>query len=331
MKKILFAFSLLLLTSLTFAQQYTIKFATLAPEGSTWINIMKEYDAAVRAESGGKLGFRIYAGGVAGDEKDVLRKIRLGQFQSAGITGNGITEIAKPARVLDAPFFFKNASEIDHVVNQFDGELRKEFQNGGFELLGWAEVGFVYVFTNSPVAKVSDMKSLKMWEWEGDPVADATFKTIGVNPIQLSITDVHQSLQTGLINGVYASPLACVSLQWFTSSKYMMDYPLTNSMGAVVVSKRDYDKLPADLQQILSKNGIKFMRKLTELSRSDNQKSLETLKKNKIQFVKPDATEAKTYDEIGRKARQLMVNNLFSQDLLSRVEKSLMDFRKGGK
>lgn len=318
---------IVLLAALLPAQEFTVKFATLAPEGSTWINVMKEFDQTVRKESGGRLGFRIYAGGVAGDEKDVMRKIRLGQFHSAGITGFGIGEISKAVRILDAPFLFRSSAEVDHVLQAFDGELRKEFENNGYVLLGWAEVGFVYVFTNTPVAKIADMKSVKMWEWEGDPVADATFKQIGINPIQLSITDVLTSLQTGLINGVYISPLAAVSLQWFTATKYMMDLPLTNSMGAVVISKREYDKMPADLQQLLLKHGAVFMRKLTELSRKDNQKSLETLKKNGIRFVKPDANEARSYDEIGRLARQAMAGKLFSPDLLARVEKALADFR----
>lgn len=316
-----------LLAALLPAQEFTVKFATLAPEGSTWINVMKEFDQTVRKESGGRLGFRIYAGGVAGDEKDVMRKIRLGQFHSAGITGFGIGEISKAVRILDAPFLFRSSAEVDHVLQAFDGELRKEFENNGYVLLGWAEVGFVYVFTNTPVAKIADMKSVKMWEWEGDPVADATFKQIGINPIQLSITDVLTSLQTGLINGVYISPLAAVSLQWFTATKYMMDLPLTNSMGAVVIAKREYDKMPADLQQLLLKHGSVFMRKLTEQSRKDNQKSLETLKKNGIRFVKPDANEARSYDEIGRQARQAMAGRLFSPDLLARVEKALADFR----
>ena len=217
------------LPTFVFPQEFTIKFATLAPEGSTWITVMKEYDQAIRKESGGRVGFKIYPGGVAGDEKDVLRKIRLGQFHSAGITGVGIGEIAKSARILDAPFLFKNTAEIDYIVDQYDAELRKEFENGGYVLLGWAEVGFVYVFTNTPVTKVEDVRNVKMWQWEGDPVAEATFKSFGVNPIQLSISDVLTSLQTGLINGMYTSPLAGVSLQWYTATKYMLDYPLTNA------------------------------------------------------------------------------------------------------
>lgn len=314
------------------AQQYTIKFATLAPEGSTWINVMKEYDQVIRKESGGRLGFRIYPGGVAGDEKDVLRKIRLGQFQSAGITGVGIGEIAKSARILDAPFLFKNHAEVDYVLEQYDAELRKEFESGGYVLLGWAEVGFIYVFTNTPVTKVDDIRKVKMWQWEGDPVAEATFKAFGINPIQLSITDVLTSLQTGLINAMYISPLAGVSLQWYTATKYMLDYPLTNSSGAVVVSKKDFDKMPPDLQEILLRNGKQLMRKLTELSRQDNLKSLDVLKKNKITFTKPDAKEVPQYEEIGRSARRLMVGKLFSEDLLKRVEQSVANFRaKGGK
>jgi TRAP-type C4-dicarboxylate transport system substrate-binding protein len=323
-----FVITLLILVTQASAQEFTIKFATLAPEGSAWITVMKEYDQAIRKESGGRLGFKIYAGGVAGDEKDVIRKIRLGQFQSAGITGVGIGEIAKSARILDAPFLFKNHDEVDYVVDQYDGELRKEFENGGYVLLGWAEVGFVYVFTNTPITKVEDMRSVKMWQWEGDPVAEATFKAFGINPIPLSITDVLMtSLQTGLINGMYTSPLAGVSLQWCTATKYMLDYPLTNASGAVVIAKRDFDKMPPDIQEILLRNGKQLMRKLTELSRIDNTKSLDVLKKSKIIFTKPDANEIGRYEEIGKNARRLMVGKLYSEDLLNRVEKSVAGFR----
>ena len=331
MKRLLLLSLLLILATGSRAQEFTIKFATLAPEGSTWINIMREYDAAVRKESGGRLGFKIFPGGMAGDEKDVMRKIRLGQFNSAGITGFGIGDAAKAARVLDAPFLFKNSGEVDHILTQFDGEFNKEFENGGFVLLGWAEVGSVYIISKTPVTKIADLNNIKMWEWEGDPVADATFRTIGINPVQLSITDVVTSLRTGLITGAYASPLAIVSLQWNSATSHLMDYPLTNASGAVVISKRDYDKLPADLQQILLKNGRQFMRKLTEQSRKDNIKSLDVLKKNGMTFNKPDANETKSYEELGRKARRALIGKLYSEDLLNRVEKALSDYRAKNK
>ena len=151
-----FVITLLILVTQASAQEFTIKFATLAPEGSAWITVMKEYDQAIRKESGGRLGFKIYAGGVAGDEKDVIRKIRLGQFQSAGITGVGIGEIAKSARILDSPFLFKNHDEVDYVVGQYDAELRKEFENGGMSFLdGPRSDLFMFLLTRlSPKSKI---------------------------------------------------------------------------------------------------------------------------------------------------------------------------------
>lgn len=316
------------------AQPYIIKFATLAPEGSTWMNVMKEYDQSIRKESGGRVGFKLYAGGVAGDETDVLRKIRLGQYHSAGFTGVGMGKIAPMVRILDAPFFFKNHDEVDMVLEKFDGEFRKAFEDNGFVLLGWAEVGNVFVFTNKPITKVQDMDGVKMWQWEGDPVAEAAFKTLNLKTIPLSISDVLTSLQTGLIDGVYTSPLAAVSLQWFTAVKYMFNIPLTNSAGAVVIAKKEFDRYPQDIKDVLLKYGKSTMRKLTLLSRQDNEKSLGSLQKSKIVFTKPSSSKAaEEYDEIGRRARKSMAGKLYSEDLLSRVDRALAEYRAthGGK
>lgn len=313
------------------AQQHVIKFASLAPEGSTWLNVMREYDAAVRQESGGRLGFRIYPGGVQGEDKDVLRKIRLGQIQSAGFTGVGLGEIAPKLRILDAPFLFRNAAEVDHLTAAMDEEFRNALADNNFVLLGWAEVGFVYVFTNTPVRTPKDMNGVKMWMWEGDPIAEATFRAFGISPVPLSVVDVLTSLQTGLVNGAYTSPLAAIALQWYTRVKYMMDLPLANASGAVVISKKAYDALPADLREILLRNGRKYMTRLTAKSREENTASLATLKKNGVQPVSVSGDPAvQEYVEAGRRARRALVGKLYDQAFLDRVEKSIADFRAGG-
>lgn len=188
------------------AQEYTIKFATVAPEGTSWMNVMKEYGEAIRKESGGRMAFRVYAGAVQGDEKVVLRKIRSGQLHAGGFTGVAMGEIASKVRILDSPFLFRTYDEIDHIYEAFDGEFRKAFREGGYVLLGWAEVGFVHVFTNGQITKPQDLKSLKMWAWEGDPIAETLLRELGVSPIPLSMPDVMTSLQTGLIDAFYAPP-----------------------------------------------------------------------------------------------------------------------------
>jgi TRAP-type transport system periplasmic protein len=312
-----------------YSQQFIIKFATLAPEGTTWMNVMKEFDTAIRKESGGRMGFKLYPGGVQGDEKDILRKIKIGQISSAGITGVGIGEIAPKARILDSPFLFKTYDEVDCIYKSFDKEFNTAFEEGGFVLLGWAEVGFVYIFTNTPINKKEDMKNVKMWMWEGDPIAESAFNTLGISPIPLSITDVLTSLQTKLIDGFYTSPLGALGLQWWTKAKYVFSLHLADAAGAVVISKKMYDQLPTDLKEILLRNGKKYMSKLTSLSREDNAKALQTLRNKGLIFS--DQISKKLideYEESGKKARRSLINKLYTEEFLNRIENTLVEFRK---
>jgi TRAP-type transport system periplasmic protein len=328
------AAGIILASAQLWSQQYIIKFASIAPEGSTWVNMLREYDKAVRAESGGRLGFKIYAGGVQGEDKDVLKKIRLGQLHSAGFTGVGLGEIAPKVRILDSPFLFQNYDEVDHIYSAFAGEFDQAYRDNGFVLLGWAEVGFVYVFTNTPVRSLADMSNVKMWSWEGDLVAEETFKAFGLHPYPLSVVDVLTSLQTGLINGAYISPYAAIAMQWNTRVKYMMSVPLADACGAVVVAKRTFDALPADLQEILLRNGKKYMGELTRKSRQENADAIPTMKKNGLQVIEVNSPQTlKEYQAAGKRARQALAGKLYDQGFLDRVERSLDDFRKtkGGK
>jgi len=311
------------------AQEQTIKFATVAPEGTTWMNTMREFDAAIRKESGGRLGFKIYAGGVQGEDKDVMRRIRRGQLHSAGITGFGIGEISSTLRILDAPFLFRTHAEADYLHETFDDEFAREFESNGFILLGWAEVGFAYVFTNTPVRKPEDLGGTKMWMWEGDQVAEAAFRTLGVTPIPLSLVDVLTSLQTGLIDAAYGTPLSSIALQWYTRVKYMTHVPLANVSGAVVVAKKKFDALPPDLQEILLRNGKIYMDKLTRLSRKENEEAIGTLRRNGVEIIEVDDPGLRErYAEIGKKARESLAGVLYSKELLDRVESTLREYRQ---
>lgn len=320
----------LLLAPAGAAQEHVIKFASIAPDGSTWATVMRQYDAAVRKESGGRLGFRLYMGGSQGEDLDVIRKMRLKQLHSAGLTGVGLGEIAPKARILDSPFLFESYDEVDHVYTTFEREFAAAFEANGYVLLGWTEVGFAYVFTNTPVRKAEDMKGVKMWMWEGDPVAEAAFRTLGVSPIPLSVVDVLTSLQTGLINGAYASPLAAIVLSWYTRVKYMLTVPLADASGAVVISKTRFDALPDDLREILVRNGRRYLGELTRKSREENAAAIETLKKNGVQMVTMnDPKVLAEFVASGKRARQSLVGKLYDADFLARVEKAVADFRAG--
>jgi TRAP-type C4-dicarboxylate transport system substrate-binding protein len=328
-KRLQLIFMLLAVLSFTVAaQEYTIKFATIAPDGSTWMNVMREYDAAVRKESGGRLGFKIYPGGVQGDEKTVLRKIRVGQLQSGGFTGVGMGEIAPEVRILDSPFLVRNEAEVDMLYSRFGSEFEQAFEQGGYVVLGWAEVGFVHVFTATPIRTSADLKGIKMWTWEGDPIAETAFRTLGINPIPLSVIDVMTSLQTGLIDAFYTTPYAAIALQWYTRVKYMIDVPLADAAGSVLISKKFYDQLPKDLQEILLRNGHLYLSKLTQLSRKDNADAIKELVKRGIIILKANEKDLRDYVEVGNRSRRMLVGKLYSEDFLNRVEQSLAEYRK---
>ncbi len=328
MRFTLILFFLFTVVSFSFAQKVTIKFATLALEGSTWMEVMNDFAKEVQDKTGGAVKFKIYSGGRQGDEKDVLRKIRINQLHSAGFTGVGLGAILPEVRVLEAPFLFKNHQEVDYINERFFDRFAKGFEKKGFILLGWAEVGFVYVFTNTEIKTIDDFKGLKMWMWEGDPLAEHTFRAFGLSPIPLSVTDVLTSLQTGLIDAVYVAPLACVGLQWFTRVKYMIKPHLTNAIGAVLVSKRIFKKLNADQQKIVKEAGKKYFQKLTELSRKDNEKSIQVMRDQGIRVINiSDAATLQAFDEIGAKTRRELVGVLYGKDILEEIETALGEFR----
>lgn len=320
----------ILLSFSLFAQKakYTIKFATLAPEGSTWMNVMRELDKAVQEATNGEVAFKIYPGGIAGDEKDVVRKIRFNQYHSAGFTGVGLGEILPDERIFDSPMLFKNYAEVDYITGKYTPEFEKKFEEKGFILLGWTEVGFVYVFSQQPLRSLADVRKAKMWSWEGDPVAEETFKALEVQSIPLNVTDVLTSLQTNMVNAVYTVPLACVSMQWYTRLKYITNVRLANAMGAVLISKSMFSKLPENYQQIVRDLSRQYMKKLVELSRRENQQSLELMLKNGMQMVEVEPAELPLFEEASRKARYNLVGKLYPKDLLESIEKDLQEFRK---
>jgi TRAP-type C4-dicarboxylate transport system substrate-binding protein len=252
----------------------------------------------------------------------------VGQLHSAGFTGVGLGEVLPEVRILDSPFLFRSAEEIDHISSSLFDFFAQKFEEKGFILLGWAEVGFVYVFTDKPVYGLDDMSGVKMWMWEGDPIAEATFNAFDISPIPLSISDVLTSLQTNLIDGIYVSPLACTALQWHTKVKYMLNLPLANSNGAVLLSKKQFAKLSGEQQKILKDLSLKYLGKLTEMSRQDNATSLELIKETGIQFTEiQDKSKIEDFYKLGAKARKALVGKLYDQELLDQVEKSLETFR----
>lgn len=296
-----------------------LKIATVAPEGSTWMQVMREIDADVRRETHNEVGFKIYAGGVQGDELVVLRKVRSGQLQGGGLTGQGLGQIAPAVRVMEVPFLFSNYAQIDRVRDKLGGRLESILHDAGYTVLGWADVGFVYLFSKQPIATQADLKSAKMWLWEGDPLAEAFFHAASVVPVPLAITDVLTALQTRLVDAVYASPLACVATQWFTRVSSYTDFPVTFATGAVVVSNTAFEAIPAaEREKVLAVCRRKFG-ELQEKARKQDADALLEIEKSGVKKTAVTPAEAQRLTAIGRSVWPQQVGKLYPQELLDAV------------
>jgi TRAP-type C4-dicarboxylate transport system substrate-binding protein len=301
-------------------KKYLIKFATIAPEGSTWLKHMRRLDKTLKEKSQGQLGLRIYAGGIAGDELDVLRKIRIGQIHCAGFSGVGIAQILPMARILDLPFLFRNDQEIDHVHTALKDFFAARFREKGFEFLAWAEVGNVYLFSKKPIRKVGDLSGLKIWTWYGDPISKETFSIMGTNPIPLTIMDVTTALNTGMIDTFYAPPLGALALQWHTQVKYMNALPLAHATGAVLISSSFYKKIPPELSQMLKDEFERAMTDLTSVLRKQTEQSIKLIRDSGLEIIPvPPAQDLKlfykTHDQVAKK----LAGSIYPSELLDQV------------
>ena len=299
--------------------KHTFKVATIAPEGSTWMKLMHELDERVREETRGEVGFKFYPGGTQGSDLDVLRKIRTGQIHGAGLTGVGLGEIESSLRIFELPFMFRSAEEVSLAHETLDPILEQRLRDRGFELLGWAEIGFVYLFSHAPVASASDLKRMKMWLWEGDPLAEALLREFGVSPVPLNITDVLTSLQTGILNTVYTTPYACLSLQWFTRVDYMTDVPITHAMGAVVLNKKTFDKLRAEQQATVKRIAADIFDRLLAATRQQNREAADVIAERNIARVAVSQQDVRGFEATSRRVWEQLVGVLYERDLLDKL------------
>ena len=310
------------------AKKHVIKFASLAPEGTTWMSVMRRLDRDMRKGTKKAVRFRIYPGGVSGNEKDVVRKLRVGQLHAAGFTGVGLGEILPAVRLFELPFLFRNYEEVDAVHEELDGWFEAAFRKKGYVLLGWSEVGFAHFFSKNPIAGVRDLARQKVWMWEGDPLARTYFETMGVRAIPLAVTDVLTSLQTGLVNTVYISPLGAIALQWFTKVRYISPVPMANVTGALVMRKNRFERLANDHQDLLLERTRVRMRELRRLTRAENARSIEAMTKRGLKLSPPPPPEEmKAFRRLSREAMKKLAGKLIPADLLERAGRVLEGLR----
>lgn len=275
-----------------------LKIASIAPEGSQWMVEMRKGAAAIKERSNGRVVIKFYGGGVMGNEKSVLRKMRVGQLHGGVFTGGGLSEIDPNLQLYSLLFTFRNMDEVNYVRARMDQPLLDELEKIGFVSFGFAGGGFAQLMGNQPIRSIEDLKGRKFWVPEGDAVIYAAVESLGLSPVTLPITDVMTGLQTGLVDIIGSSAIGAIAFQWHTRLKYVTSTPLAYLYATLVVDRKAFMKLSAEDQALVREVMGDVYRKFDRLNVNDNTAALEALKKQGLVVVDPLPGEEKRWSDL---------------------------------
>jgi TRAP-type C4-dicarboxylate transport system substrate-binding protein len=309
------------------AQKTELRFATLAPAGSPWMEVLDKAAAEIKEKTAGRVTLKYFEGGSQGDEKDFVRKINAGQLDGAAVTSIGLSLIEESIRVLELPMMFKSVEEVDYVADKMWPYFQAKFEKKGFKLNDRGEVGWIYFLSKQKVETLADLKGQKLWQWGDDALVGAMFKKLALNGVPLGVPEVDSSLTSGRITAAYGSPVAAVALQWYTKVKFMTSMPMSFAIGATVVSTSAVKKLSPEDLKIVEEVTRSHSKKLRKVIRKANEDAKTTMTRKGVTVVQ---TPVGTVDEFAKQAatvQQELAGRVYSKAELEMVIKYRDEFR----
>ena len=294
MKKLLLVFLAAALAPAARAEPIVIKLGTLAPQGSSWHDLLKELGQRWEQASGGQVKLRIYAGGTQGSEGDMVRKLGIGQLQAAAISNIGMHDVIPEPQAFSTPFLFDNEKQEDCAFERLRPRLEAALSARGFVALHWAKVGSVYLFCDQPFRTPAEAKTAKVWAWEGDPKSVEAFRAAGLQPVVLAATDIVPSLQTGMIDCVPTVPLYVLTARLFDKANHMMDAAWSHLVGATIVRKDTWEKIDPALRPKLQAIAVELGKRVDAEVKRLNTDAVAAMEKQGLKVVPTDPAPWRT-------------------------------------
>jgi TRAP-type C4-dicarboxylate transport system substrate-binding protein len=280
----------------------TVKLGTVAPDGSPWHKLLKELSRTWAQESGGEVDLKIFAGGVAGNEGDMIRKMRVGQLQSAAITVIGLHDIDSAMEAITVPGMIRDEAELAHVLSRVGPRWEQRLADKGFVVLAWGDTGWAYLFSKKPVKTPADAHGMKLFTWAGDPKAAEAWRAVGFTPVVLSSTDIVPSLTTGMIEGVVNSPIMAYTARWYENAGHMPTARFGRLLGAVVIKKDTWEQIPADLRPKLLASARAAGARIDQAVSKMNDDAIAAMEKRGMTVVKLSPAEQAEWERMLEKA-----------------------------
>ena len=304
-----------------------LKIATLSPEGSMWMVKMRKGAKQVAKETDNRVIFKFYPGGVMGNDKTVLRKIRIGQLHGGAVVGGSLSRFFPANQIYAQPLKFKNLEEVDYVRKYMDQYIIDGLDKAGFVTFGLMGGGFAYIMSQEPIKTVQDLINQKVWIPDNNKISRDAIKAFGLTPIPLPIADVRTSLQSGLINTVATSPVGAIVLQWHTQIKYVTDIPLIYLHAVLAINKKKFLKIAEKDRKIVTNVMTKALKELDIQNREDNNKAIQALKNRGITFITPSQDALDNWHTVAENASKKMVESgILPQDVVDQLDAHLANF-----
>ncbi len=309
------------------ATALTLKIATISPEGSMWMTQMRKGAKQVAQETQNRVKFKFYPGGVMGNDKAVLRKIRVGQLHGGAVVGGSLSDFFPANQIYAQPMKFSRIQEVDHVREYLDDFIIQGLDRAGFVTFGLTGGGFAYIMSQKPITTVGDLKKRKVWIPDNDKISQEAVETFGVSPIPLPLADVRTALQSGLIDTVATSPIGAVILQWHTQIKYVTNIPLIYLHAVLAIDKKRFNRIKPEDQAIVTRIMTRTFKDIDHRNREDDLKAVAALKKRGIQFIDPMGADREEWLATATRASEKMVSTgILPREVVDQMDALLQEF-----
>lgn len=324
-KRVLLILLMVLITDAAHALK--LKIATLSPEGSMWMGKMRQGASEVAKATDNRVVFKFYPGGVMGNDKTVLRKIRIGQLHGGAVVGGSLSRFFPANQIYAQPMKFKSLDEVEHVRKDFDSYIIEGLDKAGFVTFGLMGGGFAYIMSQNPVETVDDLRNQKVWIPDNDKISRDSIRAFGITPIPLPIADVRTSLQSGLINTVATSPVGAIVLQWHTQIKYVTNIPLIYLYAVLAINKKQFLKISETDREIVSRVMTRALKQIDIQNRKDDGKAIQALKNRGIKFITPSPDALAYWHKVADLASKKMIESgILPQNIVDKLDLSLADY-----
>ena len=295
--------------------------ATLAPEGSSWGNILKEMGAEIARETNNGVTIKFYLGGIQGDEPVVLKKMMVGQLHGGIFTGKTLGSINKDIRALELPFsFYGQGEKGEQALQSLANTLNLGIEEKGYKSLGLFSIGMVYFVSQKKVSRLKEFKGIKIWFWQGDKIVQTMSEIMNLTAVPIPLPDVLGSLQRGILQAAYAPPLGILALQWDSKVNFLLDFPLALSVGGFLISKNAWKKIKPPQQKIIEKIARQSVAKIRNSNVEDNAKALEAMRAKGISFIEFPPEDIGGGRAIRKKIIEKLEGKEFSKEIIASLE-----------